>query len=218
MSKHLIGYGVLVAAVAVLAGQVINSEPEPQKQIKAEVPQPKIVEPADYKEIKKELAKLQKEVESKDEQIGKLRETIDSKTAEVKKIEKSVEKGLAKKGETKEKANDIASALESITGLMDNDQMRNSQKKWMKKRYAGLFKRLNLSEADQEKLLDLMMDRNKQKQLRMAELFKDARNGGAITLDADSFKDAQKETEADKEIADMLGDDYETFDKYEKRR
>ena len=92
--------------------------------------------------------------------------------------------------------------------------MRKSQKRFMKRRYAKLFKKLNLSEEDQEKLLDLMIDRDKQKQAKIAELMKNSENG--LTFDMESLSAMKDDTEANQDIKEFLGDDYDKFDRYEK--
>ena len=212
MNKHLLGYGVLVGAVAILAGQIVTQK-DSQKQVEIQEKPKPIIETKIVKDEKaeKELAKLRADLKEKDEHIAKLRETIDKKVSEVNDIKKSAK---LEKVEKTDKKGDLVNLLESVSGMMDNEQMRKSQKRFMKRRYAKLFKKLNLSEEDQEKLLDLMIDRDKQKQAKIAELMKNSENG--LTFDMESLSAMKDDTEANQDIKEFLGDDYDKFDRYEK--
>ena len=84
MNKHLLGYGVLVGAVAILAGQIVTQK-DSQKQVEIQEKPKPIIETKIVKDEKaeKELAKLREDLKEKDEHIAKLRETIDKKVSEV---------------------------------------------------------------------------------------------------------------------------------------
>ena len=207
MIKHVIGYGVLVVAIVVLTAQIMAEKGFEHQAVETEIAPPEIKKLKDKSvELTEKIEKMEGLLKDKDSQISLLKKTIEHKDDKIKLVSK---KSDEPKDDAKE--NQIKNVLESVSGFMNSEENRKMQKKFMKMRFASLFKKLNLSDKDAETLLDLMIDRDRQRTAVFADLFK---NGGR-DIDHNALKEAQSNTEAEKQIADFLGDDYSKLKRYE---
>ena len=207
MIKHVIGYGVLVVAIVVLTAQIMAEKGFEHQAVETEIAPPEIKKLKDKSaELTEKIEKMEGLLKEKDSQISLLKKTIEHKDDKIKLVSK---KSDEPKDDAKE--NQIKNVLESVSGFMNSEENRKMQKKFMKMRFASLFKKLNLSDKDAETLLDLMIDRDRQRTAVFADLFK---NGGR-DIDHNALKEAQSNTEAEKQIADFLGDDYSKLKRYE---
>ena len=207
MIKHVIGYGVLVVAIVVLTAQIMAEKGFEHQAVETEIAPPEIKKLKDKSvELTEKIEKMEGLLKDKDSQISLLKKTIEHKDDKIKLVSK---KSDEPKDDAKE--NQIKNVLESVSGFMNSEENRKMQKKFMKMRFASLFKKLNLSDKDAETLLDLMIDRDRQRTAVFADLFK---NGGR-DIDHNALKEAQGNTEAEKQIADFLGDDYSKLKRYE---
>lgn len=207
MIKHVIGYGVLVVAIVVLTAQIMAEKGFEHQAVETEIAPPEIKKLKDKSaELTEKIEKMEGLLKEKDSQISLLKKTIEHKDDKIKLASK---KSDEPKDNTKE--NQIKNVFESVSGFMNSEENRKMQKKFMKMRFASLFKKLNLSDKDAETLLDLMIDRDRQRTAVFADLFK---NGGR-DIDHNALKEAQGNTEAEKQIADFLGDDYSKLKRYE---
>ena len=209
MNKHIIAYSLLVLTIVVMAGQISSPDNE---NVQLNEPKTVIVEPDDYKTIKSELKNAKLELEKKDNLISKLNSRIDDKTSEIEKIKKAKLADL--KPEVEKKKNPLLNILSSADKYMDNPQVQKMMKKGVLRRYASLFKRLNLDEAQKEKLIELIMARDKQKQEKLMSMFSEQSDGAEFKIE--NLQDLNQKTDADKEIEELLGNDYDSFDYYEK--
>lgn len=208
MKKHALCYTLLILTIVVMAGQITAP-----KNADVNLAQPKtvIVEPEDYKSIKRDLKNTKSELEKKDLLIAKLNARINEKISEVEKIKHAKLEDI--KPIEEKKKNPLIDLLSSAGNSADNPKVKEFMKKNILKRYASLFNKLNLSEEQKEQLAQLIMDRDKQKQQKLMELLSQRSSGDKF--DAEAFKELANQTEADEEIKELLGNDYEDFTYHE---
>lgn len=207
MIKHVIGYGSLAVAIVILTAQIMAEKGFEHQSVESEIAAPKIEHLKDNStELTEKIEKMEELLKEKDSQISLLKKTIEHKDDKIKLASNQ-------SNETKDnsKENQIKNVFESVSGFMNSEENRKMQKRFMKMRFASLFKKLNLNDQDADTLLDLMIDRDRQRTAVFSDLFK---NGGR-NIDHNALKDAQGNTEAEKQIADFLGDDYSKLKRYE---
>ena len=209
MKKHAICYTILVLTIVVMAGQITSPK---NNDVALNEPKTIIVEPDDYKQNKRDLNNAKIELEKKEKLITKLNSVINDKTSEVEKIK------LAKledvKPEADKKKNPLMNLLSSAGKMANSPQIKKMMKKRLLKKYASLFNKLNLDEDKKEELVQLMLDRDKQKQEKLMSLL--SSNSSGDKINPEDFKDLGQKTDADQDIQELLGSDYEDFDYYEK--
>lgn len=209
MKKHAICYTLLVITIAVMAGQI--SSPK-NNDVSLNEPKTIILEPKDYKSVKRELKNAKIELEKKDNLISKLNSKINDKTSEVEKIKLARLEDI--KPDIEEKKNPLMNLLSSVGKMTDNPRVKKMMKKRLLNKYASLFKKLNLDEDKKEQLVQLLIDRDQQKQQKLMEMLSQNKAGGK--LDPEAFKALANGTDADQEIEELLGSDYEDFNYHEK--
>ena len=209
MNKHLICYPVLVLTIAILAGQITSQE---SNNVSIAEPKTVIVEPEDYKSSKRELQKLKTELEKKENLISSLNTRLSDKDSEIENIK--LAKTIEVPPKKKEMTNPLANILNSANQMADNPEVKKMMKKHMMKRYASLFDRLNLSDEKKEQLAQLLMDRSKEKQKKLMNLF--SQNKPGESMNPEDFKALSEKTDTDQEIEALLGNDYADFEYYEK--
>ena len=206
MNKHILGYGILVASVAILAGQIVTHKVSERENMSESAIVSKVIED---KQMQKTLDKLRAQIKEKDEYIAELRKTIGDKTSEINALKSNPR---LEKIEKLEKKNDIVSLLES-TSNVSKTYANKAQRQFTERRFTDLFEKLNLSEENKELLIDLIVEKEAQKRKKVLELFKGHKNGDV--LDFESVSSLSDTTEADQQIEELLGYDYATFKRYE---
>ena len=198
---------VFLATTLVFGGLYFTQSPE-ITQVPVENPLNKNLE-KDLKLSKSEADKLKKEVARLNSQI-KLLETaqLDRK------------KSISTDPKTGEKKVEVASVNESPFMKMFQDpkiqeMMKKRRNQMVEGRYKYLFGKLNLDEDQKAQLIELMGERGA---AAMAMGMK------MRMLETDEEKQAARderevaEQDADAKIADLLGDQYETYTDYNKKR
>lgn len=209
MKKHAICYTILVLTIVVMAGQITSPK---NNDVALNEPKTIIVEPDDYKQNKRDLKNAKIELEKKEKLITKLNSVINDKTSEVEKIKLAKLEDL--KPAADKKKNPLMNLLSSAGKMANSPQVKKMMKKRLLKKYASLFNKLNLDEDKKEELVQLLLDRDQQKQEKLMSLL--SSNSSGDKINPEDFKDLGQKTDADQEIQELLGSDYEDFDYYEK--
>lgn len=199
---------VFLATTLVFGGLYFSQTPE-IKHVEVENPLNKNLE-KDLKLSQSSIDKLKQENERLKSQISLL------ETAQAEKMKKSITTDPG----TGEKKVEVASVKESPFMKMFQDpkiqeMMKKRRNQMVEDRYKYLFGKLNLDDDQKDKLVELMGERGA---AAMAMGMK------MRMLDSDEEKEAAKqerdaaEQETDAKIADLLGDQYETYTDYNKKR
>ena len=205
MNKHIIAYTAFIVTIVTLLG--ISNSSEYESQVLDLQKAGKSLEKVN-RDNKKLINDYQQKLAEKDKLIAKLRNDL----AEQKKLANQEIKVVQKKATKEESQNSfISSMLKASLEKQNNEMAKKFRKKSLLKKYKTLFNKLNLSEEDQKHLIDLILERDNENQLQMANLLSEGNN---VALDPQAFSKDNLATE--KEISDFLGYDYDNFKKYEK--
>ena len=198
---------VFLATTVVFGGLYFSQSPE-IKQVPVENPLNKNLE-KDLKLSQGEVEKLKKEIARLNSQINLL------ETAQLDR-----QKSISTDPKTGEKKVEVTSTNESPFMKMFQDpkiqdMMKKRRNQMIEGRYKYLFDKLNLDEDQKAKLIELMGERGtaamamgmKMRMLESEEEKQAARDERDLA-----------EQEADAKIADLLGDQYETYSDYNKKR
>lgn len=152
-----------------------------------------------------EIKNLSKELKNKEEKIAKLHANLEA-LKNAPKVE-SVEEEVTEKSK-----NPVLSLLQGLSKTNDNEDVKNRVRNFRKRFYSDLFKQYDLSEDEQNQLIDLVMERDKQKQELFMKLLKEKGQAG---LKPENLKELAS-AELDNDLKGFLGEDYDSFSKYEK--
>ena len=197
---------VFLATTVVFGGLYFTQAPE-IKEVSVENPVNKNLE-KDLKLSKNEVDKLKKEITRLNSQIN----LLETAQAERKKLTTDPKTG--------EKKVEVASVKESPFMKMFQDpkiqeMMKKRRNQMVEGRYKYLFGKLDLDEEQKQKLVELMGERGA---AAMAMGMKMRMLESEEEKQAAREEREQAEAETDAKIADLLGDQYETYTDYNQKR
>jgi hypothetical protein len=227
MQKLLIGIlTVTTAALAVLCAVQSKQLRAGREQVRA-TEQAKRVEKeageaqaARVKELERAQARLEKQVEDFTKLTANLRSNETRQAANVAALSQRVSTSAARKDSAApgEKGNGAfgKGMGEMISKMMKDpsmrEMMRDQQSAAVKMMYSGLFKELNLTPEEKDKMLGVLTDMQ-MKTIEASPMFGD--KADSKEHPATSFADSKKQVEAD--IKTLLGDDrFKQYEEYQK--
>lgn len=198
---------ILLGTTVVFGGLYFSQTPE--------IEQVKVQNPADEK-LKLELKKTQSELKLLANENEKLKNQIklfESVKADQKKIIKT-------DPETGEKKVEVTSSTTSPFMKMFQDpkmqaMMKSRRNKMVEDRYGYLLNKLDLTDEQREKLVDALGERGA---VAMAAMMKMRMSESEEDKEAAREERELAEQEADGKIADILGDQYETYTDYNSKQ
>lgn len=144
--------------------------------------------------------------------ISDLEERLDATEKELDTALNQISAEEARKAELLEK--ELELARKRLEDPASKKSMRDAIKTSIDSRYALLLKRLNLSPETQEKLMEILLDEEMASRETSIEVIDDPVRGKQVVT-VTHTKDPGNEYQI--KIAELLGDDYETYQEYEER-